>query len=270
MIFYFSGTGNTLWAARKVAEATGDRLIDISETTRHGDNTGELRYTLADGERIGFFFPVHGWRPPLTVRAFVRRLRIDTPKGHYCYAVCTAGDTVGEAMDIFQKDIAAIGLHADSTMSLIMPESYIGLPFMDVDTPANEQRKTREADSRLSDFINDIKERKCGIHDIHTGNWPKTNSRLIGAAFVKWIIGDRPFRVDSDKCTQCGLCARLCPVGDIRGGKGQLPSWLHNGKCLSCFACYHHCPVRAIEYGGRTKGKGQYFYSRNKQQGNKK
>ena len=73
----------------------------------------------------------------------------------------------------------------------------------------------------------------------------------------------RPFRVDAEKCIKCGKCAAVCPVGDISFKKGCTPQWKHNGKCLSCFACYHHCPTRAIEYGGRTKGKGQYYYEKN-------
>ena len=34
MIFYFSGTGNTRWAAIKLATATHERLIDIAEEMR--------------------------------------------------------------------------------------------------------------------------------------------------------------------------------------------------------------------------------------------
>ena len=34
MIFYFSGTGNTRWAAIRLASATQERLIDIAEEMR--------------------------------------------------------------------------------------------------------------------------------------------------------------------------------------------------------------------------------------------
>ncbi len=269
MIFYFSCTGNTRWAAHKIAEATGDTLIDIAAELRKADEedaTDKERtfsYTLSADESLAFCFPVHGWRPPLAVRDFIRRLRISKTTDNYCYAVCTAGDTVGEAMDILEADLAAVGIKTDSCISLLMPESYVGLPFMDVDKAEAERRKKTEADRRLQNFIADIKCHKAGIHDITVGRWPRINSRLIGEAFTKWIIGDRPFRVDAEKCIKCGKCAAVCPVGDISFVKGCTPQWKHNGKCLSCFACYHHCPTRAIEYGGRTKGKGQYYYEKN-------
>lgn len=57
MIFYFSGTGNTRWAAIKLATATHERLIDIAEEMRLIKKSG-AQYTepfiLEKGERLGF------------------------------------------------------------------------------------------------------------------------------------------------------------------------------------------------------------------------
>lgn len=263
MIFYFSGTGNTLWAARKVAEAIGDRLVDIAAEMRRTDvGGGRLCYSADDGERIGFFYPVHGWRPPKLVRDFIGRLKISCASDSYCYVVCTAGDNVGEAEKIFEHDLAAAGLKVASAISLIMPESYVGLPFMDVDDDSNERRKKDAADRRLSAFINDIERCAPGIRDIMVGRWPRINSRLLGSVFLNKLITDRPFKVDVGKCVGCGKCAAVCPVADIKIGEDNHPHWQHNGRCLTCFACYHHCPVKAIEFGRRTKGKGQYYYEK--------
>lgn len=257
MIFYFSGTGNTAWAARTIGQALGDRLIDMAK-----EPAGQT-YTLDEGERVGFCFPVHGWRPPLLVRRFVGRLRFVGAVGHYCYALCTAGDTVGEAMKLFVSDLKAIGLKAASTFSLLMPESYVGLPFMDVDTPQKEKEKKLQAAICLQQYIETIRERRPDVHQLTIGRWPRINSRIIGEVFVRWLIRDTPFHVVEQRCSRCGLCAKLCPVGDIEGGPGQCPTWKHNGRCLTCFACYHHCPGHAIEFGRQTRKKGQYFYQRN-------
>ena len=70
MIFYFSATGNTKWAARQICKNTGDELLYIP------DIVNKHEFTLKDGESIGFCFPVHGWRPQIIVREFVRRLHI--------------------------------------------------------------------------------------------------------------------------------------------------------------------------------------------------
>ncbi len=264
MIFYFSGTGNTRWAAQKVAAATADCLVNIAEEMLAAEtdqaSDPQFTYTLAQDERIGFFFPVHGWRPPRLVLDFLDRLHLTNADSHYAYVVCTAGDNVGEAVSILEKRLQTMGIKIDSAISLIMPESYVGLPFMDVDTPAKEQCKKMEADNKLTRFIADIMECRSGVRDITIGHWPRINSRLIGSVFVKKLVTDRPFHVVADRCLHCGKCASVCPVANIHFEKGGEPSWLHNGKCLSCFACYHHCPTHAIEYGGRTKKKGQYYF----------
>ena len=257
MIFYFSGTGNTKWAACRLAEATGETLVCMSE-----HRAGPVVCDLKPGERVGFCFPVHGWRPPQPVRRFVERLCLQAAAGHYVYALCTAGDTIGETMRLFEADLRARGIGLDAVFSLLMPESYVGLPFMDVDTAANEKRKQQEAAARLKAYTADIVARRSSRPRLDVGRWPRVNSRLLGSFFVHCLITDGPFRVDSSRCVKCGICVDVCPVGDVVGGLGHEPRWRHDGSCLTCFACYHHCPHHAIEYGRRTRHKGQYFFGR--------
>ncbi len=264
MIFYFSATGNTEWAANTIARGTGDRIVSIA-------GTKERSFDLAPGEPIGFCIPVHAWRPPNIVLQFVRELQITNADQHYTYILCTAGDTTGETHSILQRELETIGLHCDDWFALLMPESYVGLPFMDVDNPENEKRKIRQAQQDLLEFITVIKQRKSHTEKTattritHTGHWPKTNSRFLGPLFHKYLVNDCRFKVSNERCIQCGHCASVCPVDDIAGGKGQLPQWKHNGKCMTCFSCYHHCPTHAIEFGRQTRNKGQYFMGHKQQ-----
>lgn len=255
MIFYMSGTGNTRWAAAAIAQATGEKLVNILD--KGLENTS---YRLDDGECLGFCFPVHGWRPPKAFRDFIGRLDLGQTTGHYCYALCTAGDNIGETIDILRGDLAKKGIRLDSAFSLVMPESYVGLPFMDVDTPENEARKKAKAATDLARFITIIKERRTGAEELTIGRWPRINSRLLGGFFTSHLITDKPFHVTTDLCTGCGLCAASCPTGNITPGDGNRPTWSNDGSCLACFACYHHCPHHAIEYGRMTRHKGQYYF----------
>ena len=257
MIFYFSGTGNTKWAAKIIAKATNDQLIDICNVDWNKS------YVLGKDERLGFAFPIHGWRPPVIVRNFVHKLNIDNALNHFSYAICTAGDNIGEALRIFSGDLEIKGITLDGMCSLIMPESYVGLPFMDVDTPDNERQKKEKAKNELDKFIDIIVDKKNDNGNLIIGHWPRINSRLLGALFTKYLITDKPFHVDKDKCLRCGKCAYCCPVSNITYDRECLPQWSKNSSCLVCFSCYHHCPVHAIEYGKRTLHKGQYYYGRN-------
>ncbi|MCD8296515.1 MAG: ferredoxin family protein [Prevotella sp.] len=257
MIFYLSCTGNTKWAACVLQNKLNDTLVNMAEATEES-----LSYSLKEGERIGFCFPVHGWRPPLLVRRFIQRLHIEDAKRHFCYAVCTAGDNIGETISILKNDLTARGVRLDSAFSLIMPESYVGLPFMDVDTPEKETQKKTKAAADLQHFAKYIVNRERGIEKLVEGRWKRTNSRLIGHIFVKCLITDKPFHVTTGKCVKCGKCVAACPVHNMELNADGYPIWRHDGSCLSCFACYHHCPNHAIEYGNRTKNKGQYCFAK--------
>ena len=65
----------------------------------------------------------------------------------------------------------------------------------------------------------------------------------------------RIIQIDKEKCTGCGLCAKLCPTCTITLHDGH-PVWEDN--CTHCMACITRCPAEAIEYGKKSLGKPRY------------
>ena len=286
MIFYFSGTGNTKWAASKLAAATREDLISIAPYMRADDSSHNLAepFILKENERLGFVFPVHGWRVPKLVREFISKMKIqrepsdasaenkakadDSLKNRpFTYCVCTAGDSIGLTIENLNEVISlnpslqALGItEVLSSYSLIMPESYIGLPFMDVDPKEREIRKKENAAQELAVVCEEIFDRKEGISRLVKGPIPWFFTKVVGGFFENVLITDKRFHVEKDRCVKCGICANVCPVGDIKGGHGEYPVWLHHKDCLTCFTCYHHCPRHAIEFGNQTQKKGQYYF----------
>ena len=286
MIFYFSGTGNTKWAASKLAAATREDLIPIDPYMRADDSSHNIAepFILKENERLGFVFPVHGWRVPKLVREFISKMKIqrepsdasaenkakadDCQKNRpFAYCVCTAGDSIGLTIENLNEVISqnpsllALGItEVLSSYSLIMPESYIGLPFMDVDPKEREIRKKENAAQELAVVCEEIFDRKEGISRLVKGPIPWFFTKVVGGFFENVLITDKRFHVEKDRCVKCGICANVCPVGDIKGGHGEYPVWLHHKDCLTCFTCYHHCPHHAIEFGNQTQKKGQYYF----------
>ena len=260
MIFYFTGTGNSLWAARQLAEATADGLLFIPDELRKGslgDKTQEspLEYTLKEGERLGFCFPTHGWQPPRIVREFIRRATFHVTPSTYVYALTTCGDNMGHVMRIFDKELIAKGLHTDSRFAVVMPESNVCFSFLHLDTPEKEQQKIAVAQQRMKHICEVVSQQTRGVEELVKGAIPYTYTYVIGGYYNKHLITDEKFWVDKEACISCGLCKKLCPVDDI---EGTPPSWKHNGSCTNCLACYHHCPRHAIHWGKMQRG--QYVF----------
>ena len=305
MIFYFSGTGNTKWAASKLASATHEDLISIAPYMRADDSSHTLAepFILKENERLGFVFPVHGWRVPKLVREFIGRMKVQRAEPDaerisvsaeskassdaernsasaeskassasarnqpFTYCVCTAGDSIGLTIENLNQTISqnpslqALGItEVSSSYSLIMPESYVGLPFMDVDPKEKEIRKKSKSAQKLAVICEEIFDRKEGVSRLVKGPIPWFFTKVVGGFFENVLITDKRFHVEKDKCVKCGICANVCPVGDIKGGHGEYPEWLHHKDCLTCFTCYHHCPHHAIEFGNQTQKKGQYYF----------
>lgn len=252
MIFYFSGTGNTRWVAEQIAKAIGDELVYIPDAIRDG----KYDYTIDEKETIGFCFPTHGWQPPRIVREFISKLKVEL---RYCWAVTTCGDNMGETMTILNKDLAKIGLRASAMFSVIMPESYVCLPFMYTDTEEKEHQKIATARQQLPHIIECIRERRTGVVELEKGATPRLYSYVIGGYFNARMITDKKFMVDEDVCIKCGKCVKVCPVDNIQGTP---PEWIHNGRCTSCLACYHYCPTHAINFGKITRKRGQYYFNK--------
>lgn len=59
------------------------------------------------------------------------------------------------------------------------------------------------------------------------------------------LIG-KGFRVDKNKCINCGKCVKACPVQNITLKDGK---FRFGGHCLGCTACSFNCPTNAINIG---------------------
>ena len=250
MIFYYSGCGNGEFIAKSIANALNDRLVFIPEAQRNGS----FEYDLAEGEMLGFVYPIYSWRPPHLVDEFVEKMVING-KPSYVWTAVTCGDNVGMTEQIFRKALNDRGFELNAAYCFKMPNTYVNMMGMTVDKPEVANEKIAKAKDKLPKVIEMIKA-KTAFSNMIKGGLPRFKSNVIGKSFWKWA-SDKPFFAN-DSCISCGLCSKVCPLKNITLEDGH-PVW--HGNCVTCDACYHHCPQHAIQYGNKTKGKGQYYFT---------
>ena len=252
MIYCFSGTGNSLHAARTLASLLHERVTRITDETEP-----DLAWQDA-GEALGLVFPVYGWGMPRVVEHFVARLpeaRPDTPR--YVYAVLTCGDDVGRTDRLLRKALWQRGWQLHAVFSVQMRNTYVCLPGFDIDTPQTVEHKDSQARLRLQQIARCVEARGSSTpRDVVPGSFAWVKSYVLRPLFNRWLTSDRHFHCHTLRCTGCGRCMRTCPLHNISlDPQAHTPRW--QGHCTHCLGCYHSCPQHAIDYGFFSRHKGQ-------------
>ena len=249
MIFYFSGTGNSLAIAKSIGESQGEKLISISKVMNNIE--GIYDYTLEENEVIGFVYPVYAWAPPRMVTDFIRKLNFKNYKDNYIFTVATCGDNIGNTIKVLDKALNKKDLKVSSGFSVRMPNNYIVLG--NVDSKEVEEDKLLKAEESLRSINRIIRDKERDIFQIEKGFMGGALTLLINPMFSKRGVDIRKFYAN-DNCNGCGICESVCNSQIIKVNKK--PKW--EGKCTQCLACIHMCPKKSIQYGKGTEAKGRY------------
>lgn len=249
MIFYFTGTGNSLYAAKNVAQHFGEELISISAAVNSSNQPYE--YNLKENEIVGFVYPVYAWGPPGIVLKFIENLKLNNYREHYIFSIATCGANIGNTMKVLDEHLGEKGIRLNSGFSLIMPNNYIIMG--DIDKNEVQKEKLLKTDAVLKDINKVIDQKAKGVFMLEKGFLPGLLTGFVNPMFNKNAIDTAKFYA-SDDCTHCGICEKVCNCNNIKvNGK---PSWGKN--CTQCLACIHYCPVKAVQYGKGTGKKGRY------------
>jgi len=244
-LFFTTGTGNSLWTARTVANQLGNAELipllwaDGNPVESHAD-------------AIGIVFPVHIWGLPPPVIAFVNSLAIDTSKYYFAIAV-NAGQVAATLLQL-QKLMKSRGLFLSSGFDIVMPSNYI--PWGGPGPEDKRMRRISDAKEKINKTASMIAKREQ--RPVEKGPlW----QNILFSWFYKFAFPyiqtlDKDFGVD-DKCNTCGICKKICPCGNIDLNEGK-PVWLHH--CEQCLACIQWCPKEAIQYGKRTSRHERYHH----------
>ena len=252
MIFYFSGTGNSEYAARMLAHP-GETLISIGQAVKEQS----FSFSIDIGERIVYVFPVYFGGLPLPVREFLSHLRLltegtcDPSFRKEVTAVVTCGGTSVGIDQIFQRALSSCNQDCKQVFSVLMPDNYF--PGFQMASEKEEFRILEDADKSLREIASAMDNSSFPEPDsvLHTGSSALQQS-LSQAALYDEARRTSHFWVD-EQCVSCHACEKRCPVNAIQLIDG-VPTWVKDScaLCLGCARC------GAIHYDQADKTNGRY------------
>ena len=246
MILYFSGTGNSKYVAKRIADALGDEIVNLNDRIKASDTS-----PVETGERLIVVTPTYAWRIPRVVRDWL--LKTELRGARQAWFVMTCGSEIGNA-DKYnrelctEKTISCIG-----TAQIVMPENYIAM--FSAPQADEAQEIVAKAEPSIDRAIAAI-QRNQPFAPTRNNLYDRFMSGPVNPIFYKFFVKANAFAASS-ACIGCGQCAKRCPMNNITL-KDSKPVWGRN--CTHCMACICYCPKEAIEYGKKSVGQPRYHF----------
>ena len=242
IIYYFTGSGNTLAIAKDLAKVIKDTEL-VRITKKNEDGLDGSAY-----ESVGFVFPVYFCGIPAMVWKFIKNLNINS--GAYLYAVGNYGGQIDLGFHQIEKLLKKKNKSLSGSFGIIMPGNY--QIMYELDSPEKISKKLEDEKLLTLEIGKKIMAKEEVIPE-NVG----VATVLKGYIIYKFF---KPYKMDknfwiNDKCNSCGLCKKICPAENIRM-VGNRPKWNH--QCEQCLSCLHFCPKAAIQYRRGTMKRGRY------------
>ena len=246
MILYFSGTGNSEHAAKRIGQETEDEVLNLFERLKNRD------YSRITSDRPWVVVtPTYAWRIPRIVEEWLKRTELTGSRD--IYFVMTCGGNIGNAGKYLRALCAQKGMNCRGCLAVVMPENYIAM----FATPTKEAARKiiEKAEGEIAQAAAVIQNGgKFAEPDITVMD--RLVSGIVNDLFYPVFVHAKKFYA-TDACISCGRCEQVCPTKNVRLEGGR-PVW--GKECTHCMACICRCPAEAIEYGKHSRGLPRYTF----------
>lgn len=246
MILYFTGTGNSKYIAKALADRLGDEVVSLNEVIKNN-----LSKEFASEKPFVIVAPIYAWRLPRVVDEVVLTATFKGSKE--IYFVATMGSQTGKCDKYCKKNAKAAGMNYRGFRGIQMPNNYVIASVMD-DEATNDEiiRKALPQVDEIAEAI------RAGREIGKTDRTPASGflSGPVNNMFTKHMNSAKDYEV-SDACISCGKCVSLCAMNNVELSSDGKPTF--GTRCINCYACLQACPTQAINIPGKTNEHGRYF-----------
>ncbi len=250
LLFYFTGTGNALKAARWIIEraTTAGVPVELHAIDRKYRPDASM---IDSSTLVGFLYPTHGFNAAPSMIYFM--LKFPRAKGAHAFTLNTrAGMKLYHVLGPGLSGLAQVvpmlillckGYRVRGGLPLDMPSNWISLH------PAYGNSWISFIVKRSEEITKDFADAILGggrrfLRPFVTLPLDLAIAPISVIYFLVGRFGLAKTFIYSSACNDCMICVNNCPVGaiEIRNGK---PYWKFT--CESCMRCIHNCPQQAIQ-----------------------
>ncbi len=220
-LLVFTGTGNSLYIAKKVQKDFDAEILSIPKLLN------DEIFDIVD-EKVGIIIPIYALELPSMVDEYLKKVNI---KSNYIFAI------FNHALFSFDTKtlINRYSFKVDYVKQIKMPNNY--LPVFDM----AKTKKDINFDEKINSIIDDIKKRlpyfKKDVIRFSLGNIIRKFNK------ANYKNEDNKFYI-TDECKKCGVCKKVCVSNNI----DIQDKVMFFNKCEQCLACIHLCQSRAIHH----------------------
>lgn len=263
-IYYFSGTGNSLYVAKELQKRIPDSIIIPMVSLLNKKVISTKRKV------VGFVFPVHALTIPIAVKKFIKKTNLKSSE--YIFAITTRHGTIFRGFEKIDQLLKKKNKHLNSHFILNMCNNESRHKGYKVPSESDilslEKVVKEKLDSIQNIISNKINCRKIDSNDSYGFpyhpilNYLLEKLVLLAMTVAEYIGGVNYFYIDA-RCNGCGICEKVCLSQKIKITDNK-PIWQKNVLCYMCFACLNYCPEKSVQIKNipgvksYTKENGRY------------
>ena len=202
MVLYFSGTGNTQYIAKLIADGLNDECLDLFDRIRSNDKSplySEKTYIICT--------PIYVCEMPLFLIKYLKSIRF---KGNNkVYFVFTSGGYCGSAK--IQAKIFSIRkkLKCLGCAEFVMPRNYVANNMYSMDDEDVIRFKISNSTKKVKQVVENIKNEKK-LKTRHVWLFEILIITPFAPLWTKYKLVAKDF-YSTNECIGCRMCEKVCP-----------------------------------------------------------